>query len=699
MKYPLTPYNGVALTHSELQLCSPKPLTRFYRGHSMTSRFAGSFAIPLFVGILVSSISAADPELAALNRQIPDFTLTDYRGKTISLNDFEKHPVVVVAFTGTECPLAKLYGPRLQSLQEKYRDQNVAFIGINSNRQDTLTEIAAWARRHEITFPVLKDSGSTAADLFGAIRTPEVYVLDSERKVRYQGRIDDQYGIGIVRDEAEKTWLVDAIDDLLKGESPEVTSVESVGCHIGRVKTPNPESPVTYSNQISRIFRDHCVECHRAGEIGPFTLTNYEEAVGWAEMIREVVKQKRMPPWHADPNHGSFSNDCSLTKEQIAQIDLWVRNGAPEGDPTDLPDPKTFVEGWQLPREPDLIVNMRKTPFRVAAEGEIKYQNFTVDPGFTEDMYVSAAEIIPGNRSVVHHILVFARQPGERFKIGAGGGEFLVGYVPGSRFKPLPQGMAKLVPKGSKLHFQVHYTPIGIEQEDLSKVGLIFSKPEAVTEIVITQNAVQARFRIPPHDSNYEVKARSATAPADVKLLSLMPHMHLRGKSFAYTLVKPDNTREMLLDVPAYDFNWQTAYRLAEPITVSAGSYIECVAHYDNSENNLANPDPSKTVGWGDQTYDEMMIGYFDVVVDKNLIVADEEPPKLSATPRNRLRQKGASLLFKRLDKNNDDFVTEAELTNPKHKPYFKQFDLDGNQKLSEQELDAGLKKLRQPSN
>jgi len=659
----------------------------------------GLSIVMLLAGLFVTSLSGAEAELSAVNRKISDFTLTDYRGKTVSLSDFQDRDIVVVAFTGTECPLAKLYGPRLQSLQEKYRDRNVAFIGINSNRQDTLTEIAAWARRHDITFPVLKDSGSTAADLFGAVRTPEVYVLDAERKVRYQGRIDDQYGIGLVRDKAGHTWLADAIDALLAGKSPEVATVESVGCHIGRVKQPNPDSPVTYSNQIARIFQDRCVECHREGEIGPFTLTSYEEVVGWAEMIREVVNNKRMPPWHADPAVGHFANDRSLTEEQIAQIDIWVRNGAPEGDPAELPEPKTYLAGWQLPRKPDLVVSMRDKPFHVPAEGEGKYQYFKVDPGFTEDKYVSAAEIIPGNRSVVHHILVFAKPKDERFKIGAGGGEFLVGYVPGSRFKPLPEGMAKLVPKGSELVFQVHYTPTGTAQDDLSKVGLIFSKPEDVTDIVITQNAVQPKLEIPPHDSNYESKARSAASPADLKLLNLMPHMHLRGKSFSYTLVKPDNSREPLLEIPAYDFNWQTAYQLAEPITVPKGGYIECAAVHDNSENNLANPDPDKLVKWGDQTDDEMMIGYFDIVVDKKLIVPEEEPPKLNTTPKSQVQQKVANALFERLDKDQDGFITEAELTNENQKRRFKDFDLVGNGKVTEQELETGLKQLRKNQN
>ncbi|MBD3675212.1 MAG: redoxin domain-containing protein [Planctomycetaceae bacterium] len=630
-------------------------------------------------------------EAPRVGRTIDDFELTDFRGKKVQLSDFDQSKLIVVAFVGTECPLAKLYGPRLQDLATEYADRNVQIIGINANRQDTLTEIGGWANRHEIRFPILKDQRNKVADMFGAVRTPEVFVLDRDRKVRYWGRIDDQYGIGIVNNRPQETWLKDAVEELLAGKPVEVSSVEAVGCHIGRVKEPKPDSPVTYSNQIARILRDHCVECHRAGEIGPFELTGYSEVVGWAEMIREVVNDKRMPPWHADPAHGTFENDISLTPEQIKQIDLWVRNGAPEGDPAELPEPKTYTTGWQLPRTPDDIFKMRKEPFHVAAEGEIKYQYFKVDPKFTEDKYISAAEIIPGNREVVHHILVFAKPPGKRFPLGGGGGEFLVGYVPGSRFKPLPEGFAKLVPKGSELIFQVHYTPIGTEQIDLSQVGFLYAEPDEVSNIVVTQQALNHRIEIPPHARNHEETSKSNAAPTDMQILNLMPHMHLRGKSFSYTLVKPDNSRETLLDVPAYDFNWQTAYRLAEPLDVPKGSYIECVAHYDNSAENLANPDPEKLVKWGDQTDDEMMIGYFDVVVEKELVLGQD--PDFKSTPRKRLQSKAAQRLFQQLDANQDEFITEDELKNPNQKRLFNLFDVDQNKKLTPGELETGLLK------
>ena len=251
-----------------------------------------------------STFAAEAADSAVIGRKIDDFTLTDYRGKEVSLQEFQDRKLIVVAFLGTDCPLANLDGPRLESLAKKYESQGVGFLGVNSNRQDTLTEIAAHARRHGITFPVLKDGGHTVANAFGAIRTPEVFVLDADRVVRYWGRIDDQYGVGYVRDNVDTSYLGNALDELLAGKSVSTPVVEAVGCHIGRKKEPKENSPVTYSNQIARIFNTHCIECHREGEIGPFPLTNYDEVVGWAEMIREVVNEKRMPPWHADQKHG-----------------------------------------------------------------------------------------------------------------------------------------------------------------------------------------------------------------------------------------------------------------------------------------------------------------------------------------------------------------------------------------------------------
>ncbi len=456
---------------------------------------------------LSATLTAAETE-SPVGRVIDEFSLKDYRGKSHTLASFGDHKILVIAFLGTECPLAKLYAPRLASLADKYSSRGVAFVGINANRQDSITEIAAYARIHQIKFPLLKDLGNRVADQLGAVRTPEMFVLDENRVVRYWGRIDDQYQVGIIRDKPTKHELANAIERLLDGQSPEVSETKAAGCFIGRVRQPAAHSEVTYSNQVSRILQKRCVECHRQGDIAPFALVGFDEVAGWADTIAEVIRDERMPPWHADPAHGEFKNSRRMTGAEKDLIYRWVADGAPEGNAEDLPTPLHYVEGWQLPRQPDVVIPISDEPYEVPAEGEVKYQYFTVDPGFTEDKWLKTAQLLPGNRAVVHHILVFLKQPGAKRASGRRG--FLVGYVPGMRPMSFPEGMAKHIPAGSQFVFQVHYTPIGSVQHDLSKLGLVFADPEELTHAVKTTSATQGRFRIPPHAENHRVEANSS---------------------------------------------------------------------------------------------------------------------------------------------------------------------------------------------
>lgn len=572
----------------------------------------------LLLGV-VSTLCAEDRECAdepksSVGRTIENFTLQDFRGKSVALSDFSDAKVVAVLFVGVECPIVQLYSPRLVALQEKYSGRGVQLIAVNSNQQDSLTELTHYARTHALNFPVLKDPGNGVADQFGATRTPEVFVLDQERRVRYQGRIDDQYTYGVQKPKVDREYLIEAIDALLSDREIAVPHAEAVGCLIGRVLKSQASSDVTYSRQISRILQARCVECHRAGEIAPFALTDYEEVVGWAEMIAEVVREQRMPPWHANPDHGEFINDARLTDQEKDFIYRWVAAGAPEGDPKDLPPPREFVAGWRIGK-PDLVISMADKPFTVPAEGEVKYQYFVVDPGFTEDRWIRAAECRPGNRAVVHHIIVAALPPEGRDRAhGELQSEWISATAPGARPLILPAGMAKRVSAGSRLVFQLHYTPNGTAQEDLSSVGLIFADPQTVKQEVATQNATNRRFRIPAGEANHRVEATHVFSK-DSLMLAMFPHMHLRGKSFRYTAQYPDGTNEILLDIPRYDFNWQNSYIFPKPKPMPAGTKLHCVAHFDNSEENLANPDATKEVTWGDQTWEEMMIGYFDMVL------------------------------------------------------------------------------------
>jgi peroxiredoxin len=582
----------------------------------------------LALALLTPAADAADPPA----KPIPDFTLQDYRGKSWSLSDFRANKLVVVAFVGTECPLAKLYAPPLARLAAEYGPRGVAFAGIDANAQDGVTQLAAFARQHGLDFPLLKDLNNRVADLFAAERTPEVFVLDADRVVRYRGRIDDRYGIGYVRDKPTRCDLAAALDELLAGKPVSVPVTAVSGCRIGRARSPQADSPVTYAKDIAPLFNRRCVECHRPGEIAPFALTSYKQAAGWAETIAEVVADGRMPPWHADPKYGHFANDRRLTDAEKKLIRDWAAAGAPEGDPKDLPPPPTFTDGWQLSKPPDKVVAMDDRPYQVPAEGTVRYQYFAADPGFTEDKWVQAMEVQPGCRAVVHHILVFATRGLGRVPDAGGRQGFLAAYVPGLRPLPYPPGMAKRVPAGSKLIFQIHYTPVGTEQTDLSRIGFVFADPATVTHEVRTTSAVNRRLAIPPGDADYVVEATSRELPAGAQLLTFMPHMHVRGKAFKYEARLPGGKSEVLLDVPHYDFNWQTGYRLTEPLNLPAGTKVHATAHYDNSADNPNNPDPTKTVRWGDQTWNEMMIGYFDVVVPRGMAVAaadDDGPPPI----------------------------------------------------------------------
>jgi peroxiredoxin len=546
--------------------------------------------------------------------KINDFQLRDYRGKEHSLADHPEAKAIVVAFLGCDCPLAKLYGPRLQEMANEYGGRGVVVIGINANQQDNMTELGAYARIHGITFPLLKDAGNAVADQFGAERTPEVFLLDAERNVRYRGRIDDQYLVGVQRKEPSERNLAVAIEEVLAGKEVSNPRTKAPGCIIGRVSKVAPQGEITYTKDVARILQNRCVECHRPGEIGPFPLTSYDEVVGWGEMMLEVINEQRMPPWSANPDYGHFRNDARMSDEEKDVLSKWVANGSPLGDPKDMPEPVRYTDGWQI-GTPDRVIYMSDKPFQVPAEGVVEYQHIEVDPGFTEDMWVAAAEARPGNRAVVHHIIVFVRAPGA---VGLPFmGEVIGGYAPGMPPVGGYEGMAAFIPKGSKLVFQMHYTPNGSSQEDLSYIGFRFAKASDVKKRVKAGMAANFNVDIPPNEANYKLTSRYKFR-TDSDLVTLMPHMHLRGKSFRYELVFPDGRREILLDVPRYDFNWQLRYELEKPLRIPKGSEIQCTAYFDNSAENLANPDPSIRVRWGDQTWEEMMIGWFTMTIPKD---------------------------------------------------------------------------------
>lgn len=368
----------------------------------------------------------------------------------------------------------------------------------------------------------------------------------------------------------------------------------------------------TYSRDVAPILNRRCVECHRKGEAAPMPLTSYREVRPWAAAIREAVLATKMPPWLADPAHGSFRNDRRLSEEEKRTIAEWVKSGAPEGDPATLPPAPRFTEGWNI-GQPDAVFDIGQE-FEVPASGVVPYQYFKVPSRFTEDVWVEAAEIRPGQRTVVHHVIVFLIPPDGRRR--GDGGDLLVGWAPGDPAVEFTPGSARRIRAGTTFNIQMHYTPNGKSAvKDRSYFGLRFARKPPEREN-ITGRAINTRFVIPAGAGHHEVRA-SWTARQDVEIQGFMPHMHLRGKDFRYSIEYPDGHSEILLNIPRYDFNWQLSYELARPLKVPKGARIECVAHYDNSPNNKYNPDPSKEVRWGDQTWEEMMIGWFNYTIPR----------------------------------------------------------------------------------
>lgn len=613
-------------------------------------------SLSALVLVWAGSVRAGDerPLDRLVGQRVGDFTLNDVTsGEAFKLYDLAKRntKAVVIFFSATQCPNSNGMLPRLIELAETYKDRGVVVLAINSNASESADDVAAHAREFGLTFPVLKDTRNVIADQYLVESTCETLLIDGRGRLRYRGALDDQFGVGQRRAKVGENYVMDALEAVLNGKEVETKGTKVAGCLIERaeivaraapprirpaapvivealkeLETPVEVGQVNYAADVAPIIQNRCQSCHRPKQTAPFSLLSYDDARRWAATIRLVVEDRRMPPWHADPRYGHFENDRRLTPRERATLLAWVDQGAPLGDPAALPEAKSWPDEWVV-GEPDVVLSMAE-PYTVPAQGEVAYQYFVVPTGFTEDRWVQSVEAQPGDRSVVHHIIVYLDdKQGNKRQRG-----HLGGYTPGEMPSVFPPGVAKLVPAGSNLVLQVHYTPMGKVKTDRSRVGFIFANTPP-TQQAVTESIHNSRFVIPPHDANHEVRARY-TFKDDARLISLMPHMHLRGKDFQYTATYPDGTSEILLSVPAYDFAWQSYYRLAEPKAMPRGTVIDCVAHFDNSADNPLNPDPEKEVRWGDQTWQEMMLGYIDIISD---IPTNPEPASTAAAPEESL--------------------------------------------------------------
>jgi hypothetical protein len=557
-------------------------------------------------------------------RVAPDFRLIDHQDRTRALYYYFAHDpgigAVVLIFTGNGCAKVHEMVSAIKSLRDQFASQGVLFWLIDSNSADNRSNIVAEAGAQGIDLPILHDAAQLVAREYGATATPEAFVLKKTEFgwfVVYQGAIDDR--IGGSTNGKTQPYLTDALAASLAEQPVIISRTKAGGCAVDL----NPPQIVSYSADIAPLLQRKCVHCHSPGNIAPWSMTNYTVVKSYAALIKSEVLNGDMPPWRADPHYGVFANDSSLSPQEAAALVQWVNAGAPGGtgaDPletTPLP-PTNYPSVWPPALgQPDQVLSIPTQ--MLPASGVLDYRYFSVTNTFTNDVWLRAAIVLPGNTRVVHHCLVYE-----------GGGlmgldGFFAGFVPGYSAAEFPSGTGKLLRKGTPLTFQMHYITTGRAETDQTQIGL-YVAPAPPQYTLQTKSAFNPIFflgltTIPPGTNDFEITAQYPTPTIvnptpvltkNILLYEMSPHMHLRGSRFRYEALYPNGTREVLLSVPRYEFHWQALYRLTEPKYLPAGSRIICTGAWDNSARNHANPDPTATVRWGDQTDDEMFIGYFN---------------------------------------------------------------------------------------
>ncbi len=557
-----------------------------------------------------------DPREHRLGELVPDVAFTDIDGVKRSLSALAAEAKALVVVTrSVGCPVGKRYGPELRRLEEAYSARGVAFLFADPIESDDAAALRGERERFGFVAPAVLDADRSIARALGVQTTTEVFVLDPARTLVYRGAVDDQYGIGWGRDAPRRRFLRDALDAVIAGEPPAVEATWAPGCRVetsAGAPAPSADAP-TWHGRVSRIVQRNCQGCHRAQGSGPFPLEKLADVRGNREMISFMVENEAMPPWFAAHETGPFENDTSLSERDRKDLLAWIEADCPEGDVADAARPRRFPGGeWSIGK-PDLIVGAPKK-FDVPAEGTVPYKNVWATSRLKEDRWVEAMEIKPGAPEVVHHVLVLVQyppgHPRKQPEWRGGIESYFCVMVPGQTVTRFPAGTAKFLPAGARLRFQIHYTPNGTATTDRPRLAFKFADRAPAHELV-SQGVHEERFAIPPGVAAHPVKA-DWTFPKRGKLTGFFPHMHLRGSAFRYELVRTDGTRETVLDVPRYDFNWQLFYRLREPIDVAKGDRIVATGVFDNSADNPANPDPTETVRFGEQTWEEMMIGYID---------------------------------------------------------------------------------------
>ena len=561
-----------------------------------------------------------------VGRMMADLALKTLKGNEIKLSSAAGKNGLVIALFSASCPISGKLAPETARLEASLKEQGVGMLLVNAPPGQKAEEIERFIADHKLVSPVAADADGKLAKQLAATTTTEVFLLDAARTLVYRGALNDQYGLGYAKDMPQHHYLRDAVAAMLRGEPAELVATSAPGCALDLPPQQGSASmPVTYHRDIARIMEANCVECHHKGGVGPFALDSYEAVIEHAGMIRKQVERGAMPPWFAAPlegrAHSPWINDRSLSERDRTDLLAWLSADRAKGDIADAPKPRAFPSEWSIGK-PDAIIAGAK-PISVKAEGTMPYQHVTVTTDFPEDRWVRGYEILPSAREVVHHVIVSVHEKGSKVRGGGDEGAegYWAAYVPGNTKQIYPEGFARKLPAGATVRFQIHYTPNGKAVEDTIRMGLLFS--EAPPKYVVhTTGLSNTRLSIPPGEAGH-VEVAQRTLPVDVNVMAWMAHMHVRGKAFKFEVTLPDGKTETLLDIPKYDFNWQLRYDYAVPHFLPRGSKVKITAVYDNSAGNPANPDPTKTVRWGQQTFDEMMIGYMEHYTPLNPEVAE----------------------------------------------------------------------------
>jgi hypothetical protein len=549
-----------------------------------------------------------------IGKLLPDASFSDLSGTRGSLRDF-RGSVLVVSVTSIGCPISKKLTPALSRLPDSFQDDSVEFLLLNTDLDSEPSALL----NHAEQFPgwrYVDDKDTGLARVLEARSTTETFVIDRAQTLRYRGSVDDRFDVGVVRETIGAEYLRDAIVSVLGREKLNTPSTGAPGCILGFSRPAEDARPITWYNQISRFVQFNCVECHRPGEVAPFSLEKYQQVLSKKAMIKYVLEEGIMPPWFADPSHGDFRNSRVVSDAEREMFNQWVESGSAKGDPADAPIPIEWDSGWTIGK-PDLIIDVE--PQEVPAEGVLPWRKFPLPFEVKEDLWVSAAEIRPSEPEVVHHAMLYVEyaqdDPRRRFQMitesetSGGGRGFWLSYFPGRKSMNLRPGQGKLIPRNGRIFVQLHYNANGQAHVDNPRIGfkLLDSPPETV---VMNSSVRHTSFVIPPNSRAEFVT--SEVFAEDVRLLALMPHMHYRGSAAEVFLKHADGRVEFLLDIPKYDFDWQISYEFRKPLLVIRGSRMVIRHQFDNTEDNLNNPDATQTLTHGSLTTDEMMINFFD---------------------------------------------------------------------------------------